>query len=155
MAAVGLTTLALFTTACSAKPDGEKKPNDVSGENKKADQAREHRKCLREHGLDVPEPKPEEEGQGVGVDGNGMSKEKLEKAMKACQSKAGGSGAGEEMSQADKDKAVKYARCMRKNGFNLPDPKFDDGSTEAMPALRGEQLKKFEKANKACASVQP
>ncbi|MEV4429519.1 hypothetical protein ACN9M0_39220 [Streptomyces sp. R-07] len=144
--------LALFATACSGSAPGGN-DGSVNEEGKKADQAFEHRKCLREHGLDVPEPKPGENGVGLTIGGDGMSKEKMEKAFKACASKAGGAGFGKEPTQADKDKALAYAKCMRENGFNMPDPKFDGGAQQAMPIPQGAQKEKFEKAAKACEGV--
>ncbi|MFG2642560.1 hypothetical protein ACGFYP_16525 [Streptomyces sp. NPDC048370] len=154
-AAASLAALCLLTTACTAdngKADGAGSES-VSDEGKKADQALEHRKCLREQGLDVPEPKPGEEGVGLTIGGDGMSKEKMEKAFKACQGK-GGAGMGKEPTQAEKDKMIKYAQCMRKNGFDMPDPTFGGGGmTAARPIPQGEEAKKFEKANKACESV--
>ncbi|XUM02262.1 hypothetical protein ACQ86F_01105 [Streptomyces venezuelae ATCC 10712] len=98
----------------------------------------------------MPEPKPGESGVGLTIGGDGMSKEKMEKAFKACASKAGGAGFGKEPTQADKDKALAYARCMRENGFNMPDPKFDGGAQQAMPIPQGAQKEKFDKAAKAC-----
>ncbi|MFJ9829204.1 hypothetical protein ACIRSU_33230 [Streptomyces sp. NPDC101160] len=150
--------LALLATACSGSGPAGKDGGGGSGseEGKKADQAFEHRKCLREHGLDVPEPKPGEKGVGLTIGGDGVSKEKMEQAFKACQSKAGdgaGSGFGKGPTQADKDKALAFARCMRENGFNMPDPKFDGGGMQAMPIPQGAEKQKFDKAAKACEGV--
>ncbi|MBK3555924.1 hypothetical protein JHN55_05090 [Streptomyces sp. MBT56] len=144
--------LALTATACSG--DGGTKGGGSASDSKKTkeDQALEHRKCLREQGLDIPEPKPGENGMGVTIDGGSMGKEKMEKAFKACEDKAVGGGP-KEMTQAEKDKAVAYARCMRQNGFDMPDPKFDGGAMQAAPALKSKDMKKFEKANKACESA--
>lgn len=144
---------ALLTAACSGSASGGGNDGGVSEEGKKADQAFEHRKCLREHGLDVPEPKPGEKGVGLTIGGDGMSKEKMEQAFKACQAKAGGAGFGKEPTQADKDKALAYARCMRENGFNMPDPKFEGGGQQALPIPQGAEKQKFEKAAKACEGV--
>ncbi|NED02432.1 hypothetical protein G3I55_12290 [Streptomyces sp. SID6648] len=145
--------LALTATACSGDGGGTKDGGSASDSKKtKEDQALEHRKCLREQGLDIPEPKPGENGMGVTIDGGSMGKEKMEKAFKACEDKAVGGGP-KEMTQAEKDKAVAYARCMRQNGFDMPDPKFDGGAMQAAPALKPKDMKKFEKANKACESA--
>ncbi|MEU2094826.1 hypothetical protein ABZ771_06775 [Streptomyces globisporus] len=145
--------LALTATACSGDGGGTKGGGSASDSKKtKEDQALEHRKCLREQGLDIPEPKPGENGMGVTIDGGSMGKEKMEKAFKACEGKAVGGGP-KEMTQAEKDKAVAYARCMRQNGFDMPDPKFDGGAMQAAPALKSKDMKKFEKANKACESA--
>ncbi|MFD8464303.1 hypothetical protein ACFV10_04175 [Streptomyces cyaneofuscatus] len=147
------TTVVLSATACSGDGGGTKSGGSSSGSKKtKEDQALEHRKCLREQGLDIPEPKPGENGMGVTIDGGSKSQKEMEKAFKACQDKAVGGGP-KELTQAEKDKMVAFARCMRKNGFDMPDPKFDGGMAQAMPALKGSEMKKFEKANKACESV--
>ncbi|MFF2698644.1 hypothetical protein ACFVUQ_09810 [Streptomyces cyaneofuscatus] len=147
------TTVVLSATACSGDGGGTKSDGSSSGSKKtKEDQALEHRKCLREQGLNIPEPKPGENGMGVTIDGGSKGKQEMEKAFKACQDKAVGGGP-KELSQAEKDKMVAFARCMRKNGFDMPDPKFDGGMAQAMPALKGSEMKKFEKANKACESV--
>ncbi|MFD3819674.1 hypothetical protein ACFWRZ_31815 [Streptomyces rubiginosohelvolus] len=145
--------LALTATACSGNGGGTKDGGSASDSKKtKEDQALEHRKCLREQGLDIPEPKPGENGMGVTIDGGSMGKEKMEKAFKACEDKAVGGGP-KELTQAEKDKMVAYARCMRQNGFDMPDPKFDGGAMQAAPALKQKDMKKFEKANKACESA--
>ncbi|MGW8486714.1 hypothetical protein [Streptomyces sp. NPDC055886] len=145
--------LTLTATACSGDGGGTKDGGSASDSKKtKEDQALEHRKCLREQGLDIPEPKPGENGMGVTIDGGSMGKEKMEKAFKACEDKAVGGGP-KELTQAEKDKAVAYARCMRQNGFDMPDPKFDGGAMQAAPALKSKDMKKFEKANKACESA--
>ncbi|MFD5200636.1 hypothetical protein ACFWM7_10890 [Streptomyces sp. NPDC058375] len=145
--------LALTATACSGDGGGTKDGGSASdGKKTKEDQALEHRKCLREQGLDIPEPKPGENGMGVTIDGGSMGKEKMEKAFKACEDKAVGGGP-KELTQAEKDKMVAYARCMRQNGFDMPDPKFDGGAMQAAPALKSKDMKKFEKANKACESA--
>ncbi|MGW9303104.1 hypothetical protein ACWHA3_20110 [Streptomyces cyaneofuscatus] len=147
------TTVVLSATACSGDGGGTKSGGSSSGSKKtEEDQALEHRKCLREQGLNIPEPKPGENGMGVTIDGGSKGKKEMEKAFKACQDKAVGGGP-KELSQAEKDKMVAFARCMRKNGFDMPDPKFDGGAMQAAPALKAEDMKKFEKADKACESV--
>ncbi|MFI6725256.1 hypothetical protein [Streptomyces atratus] len=149
--------VALSATACSGDGGGSGSGTKSAGsasDTKKTDedQALEHRKCLREQGLDVPEPKPGENSHGITVDGGGKSQKEMEKAFKACQDKAVGGGP-KELTQAEKDKAVAFARCMRKNGFDMPDPKFDGGGMQAAPAMKPKDMKKFEKANAACESV--
>jgi hypothetical protein len=144
--AAAFIALALSTAACSGSDTGKPKNTDVNGTATQADQAYEHRKCLREHGLAIPEPKP---GEGITLGDQGMSKEALEKAFQACRDKAG-AGRGKDMSQADKDKMLAYARCMREHGFNMPDPTFDGGAVAALPVPEGVEKQKFDTANKAC-----
>ncbi|MFC9029798.1 hypothetical protein [Streptomyces arboris] len=150
-------TVVLSATACSGDGGDETKDGGSASATKntektKEDQALEHRKCLREQGLKIPEPKTGQDGMGVTIDGGSKSQKEMEKAFKACQDKAVGGGP-KELTQAEKDKMVAFARCMRKNGFDMPDPKFEGGMAQAMPAMKPQEMKKFEKANKACESV--
>ncbi|WP_329590218.1 hypothetical protein OG298_18315 [Streptomyces sp. NBC_01005] len=146
------TAVVLSATACSGDGSGTKSSGTASGSKKTdEDQALEHRKCLREHGLDVAEPKPGEDSRGITIGNGGKSKTEMEKAFKACQDKAVGGGP-KELTQAQKDKMLAFARCMRKNGIDMPDPKFDGGMAQA-PAVQQKDMKKFEKANAACESA--
>ncbi|MFJ7490979.1 hypothetical protein ACIQZB_06925 [Streptomyces sp. NPDC097727] len=148
----------LSATACSGDGGGSgngsgTKSGGSASDNRKTDedQALEHRKCLREQGLDVPEPKPGENSHGITINGGGKSKKEMEKAFKACQDKSVG-GKPKEITQAQKDKMLAFARCMRKNGIDMPDPKFEGGMAQA-PAMEQKDMKKFEKANAACESA--
>ncbi|MGW1404540.1 hypothetical protein [Streptomyces sp. NPDC002403] len=142
----------LSATACSGDGSGTKSGKTASdGKKTEEDQALEHRKCLREQGLDIPEPKPGDNGHGITINGGGKSKQEMEKAIKACQDKAVGGGP-KELTQAEKDKMLAFARCMRENGFDMPDPKFEGGMAQA-PAMQQKDMKKFEKANAACESA--
>ncbi|MFE9398492.1 hypothetical protein [Streptomyces flavidovirens] len=157
--ASGFAVLALFASACSGGSGGTDSGSDGtsndSGTNagKASDDAAKHRKCLRDNGLDVPDPKPGQDERGMTISGDGMSKEAMEKALKACAGKGGPGSAGGGITQADKDKMIKHAQCMRENGYNMPDPKFDGGMAQAMPMPKGAEKEKFEKANKACESI--
>ncbi|MEV0528483.1 hypothetical protein AB0I66_34170 [Streptomyces sp. NPDC050439] len=149
--ATGIAALALLTGACSSGGDSGSQDKADGGKGKQADAAFKERECLRKHGLKVSEPKSGEDTRGITIGGD-MTKEKMEAAMKACTGKGGGmSGRGP--SQADKDKMLKYAQCMRKNGFNMPDPKFEGGAVEAQKVPKGAEAKKMEKAAKACKDI--
>ncbi|WP_409058305.1 hypothetical protein [Streptomyces sp. SYP-A7185] len=150
--ASGFAALALFAGACSfGDGDGGSRDKADGGKGKQADAAFKERECLRKHGLDVPEPKAGEDTRGITIGGD-LSKDKMEAAMKECTGKNGRPGGGS-VSQADKDKMLKYAQCMRKNGFDMPDPKFDGGAMEAQKMPEGAEAKKMEKAAKACKDI--
>ncbi|WP_407551568.1 hypothetical protein QOM21_18730 [Streptomyces sp. Pv4-95] len=144
--------LAIFATACSGGGAQESTGggSDANGKGKEADAAYRHRQCLRDHGVKVEEPKPGQDPRSMVVGGSKTDPEKMKKAFKEC--KDSGPGAGQDgPSQADKDKALEFARCMRENGFNMPDPKFGgDEMQKAMPIPKGAEKEKFEKANAAC-----
>lgn len=145
--------LALFAGGCSAGSDsGSDTKGDSAdgGKGADADKAFKERECLREQGLKVPEPKSGQDSRGITIGGD-MSKEKMQAAMEKCGLGGGSKGGG--VSQADKDKMLKYAQCMRKNGFDMPDPKFDGGAMQAQPMPKGAEAKKMEKAAEACKGI--
>lgn len=149
--ATGFAAFALFAGACSSGGGESSQDKADGGQGKQADAAFKERECLRKHGLEVPEPKAGEDTRGITIGGD-LSKEKMEAAMKECAGKNGRSGGGS-VSQADKDKMLKYARCMRENGFDMPDPKFDGGAMEAQKMPKGAEAKKMEKAAEACKDI--
>jgi hypothetical protein len=88
-------------------------------------------KCMREHGIDVPDPQRVGNG-GIKQTLNGRpgSEAKMKAAQDACQKymKIGGGKAPSAAEQAKaKDAMLAYAKCMRANGVDMPDPKFSSG----------------------------
>ncbi len=89
--------------------------------------------CMREHGIDIPDPQVDSEGriepQGEGVDPGRIDPKKLQDAMEACSDLLPQGLDLPEMSPEDqaklRDAVLKYARCMRENGVDVPDPTFD------------------------------
>ncbi|WP_419995906.1 hypothetical protein [Streptomyces boninensis] len=147
-AAAAISALALFTAACSSGGDS----NGDSAADKKRDAAADKAKqydCLRKKGVDIKEPKNNSDMLGIGA--GDLSQKEMAAAMKACGLDAGGPGGGKEMSQADKDKALAFAKCMRGEGLDFKDPKFDKGSTKAQPMPEGDEAK-FQAASKKCSA---
>lgn len=148
-----LTGLTLFVTACTGGAGGsdeksDKKENSSSqsggsggsGGGTDADNALKLRKCLRDNGVDAPDPKPGEDPRGMTV-GSGADPEAMKKAMEKCGMK--GPGSGGEISQAEKDNALAQAKCMRDNGFDMPDPEFNGGARSATNIPDGVDKDKF------------
>ncbi|MFZ3471030.1 hypothetical protein ACODT3_21470 [Streptomyces sp. 4.24] len=151
-----LTGLTLFVTACTGGLGGsdgtkdEKKDSagSAGGNGDKggsssgadADNALKMRKCLRDNGIDAPDPKPGEDPRGMTL-GAGEDQEALQKAMEKCGMK--GPGSGGEMSQAEKDKALAQAKCMRDNGFDMPDPEFNGNARTGFSLPEGADKDKF------------
>lgn len=141
-----LAAAALFLPACG---NSEKKPETVTNQD---DKALAYVKCMREHGVQMPDPKPGERGFAVG--GGGESQETIDAAMKACAKDMGGGQAGQGADQATLDMMVKYAQCMRANGWDMPDPTLSGGGVSAaMGPKNATEQAAFDKADKACAHV--
>jgi hypothetical protein len=118
-------------------------------------------KCMREHGVDMPDPKPGEGGR-ITLGGPGMGPEdqpKMEAAQKACQ-KILESVRPPEMSaekeQEFKEQALKFARCMREHGIDMPDPQFQGGGrmTQRMDDGIDPNSQRFRDATEACGRGQ-
>jgi hypothetical protein len=82
-------------------------------------------KCLREHGINVSTPTG-----GHQLTFNGTDPHAMEAAQNACR-RFRPSAATEKLSPAERaarqDAALKFARCMRSHGVNIPDPQLSTG----------------------------
>jgi hypothetical protein len=81
-------------------------------------------KCMREHGVDMPDPDPGTGAQGFAV--KGADAAKMEAAMAACKQYAPFGGKAPKLDQAEIERMRQHARCMRANGVpDFPDPGAD------------------------------
>jgi hypothetical protein len=129
---IATVTAALALGACGGSDDnGGSGASAKSQQDKAFEGALKFAKCMREHGIDVPDP------QRVGTGGikqtlNGRpgSEAKMKAAQTACQ-KYMQIGGGQAPSAAQKakvqDAMLAYAKCMRGHGVDMPDPKFSGG----------------------------
>lgn len=97
--------------------------------------------CLREHGANVPDPQVDANGNvrlgggggpgGGGGQGTGstIDRKALQDARKACGDPPRGAfGNFNPENQAQfQDAALKFAKCMRDQGVDMPDPDFSGG----------------------------
>ena len=114
-------------------------------------------KCMREHGVDVPDPKPGGNGMiqlapGTGP-GGGVDAETFDSAQQACAKYAedmGGPGVAG-LGEADKERMLKFARCMRDQGIDVPDPDFGEkGEVAVEVPLGSADDPDFQAAHEAC-----
>lgn len=124
-------------------------------------------KCLRDKGIDVAQPS----GGGVRVQINrkpgekgGLTPRKLQEATKECRDKTG--GGPPEPTEAQKtemrDQALKFAKCMRDHGVDMPDPQFEGGGAviSRAGAKNGgggidPESPAFQRAAEACEDLMP
>ena len=118
-------------------------------------------RCMREHGIDVPDP--DSSGRltirgplrvaGRAGRGSDAQRKKFDDAQKACQDKLGASGPrqlSEEDRAAMQDAMLAYARCMRGEGIDFPDPDFSGKAGGfVMKAGRADD-EKFKAADEKC-----
>jgi len=119
-------------------------------------------KCMRENGVDFPDPQPITGGPdagGVAVLIDPLSPG-FEVAAKACESKlpAMGTLADPVANQEWQDAMLKFAKCMRDEGIDFPDPQFDGSgamSGVSIGANVDPNSPAFEEAQKSCGSNLP
>jgi hypothetical protein len=119
----------LALAGCGGSNSGDGDGAKGAGKQDKAfEGALKFSKCMREHGIDMPDPQRVGKGGiklsgGKGLDFNDP---KVKAAQSACQ-KYMQIGGGETLDPAKRAKlqeaALNYARCMRAHGVDMPDPK--------------------------------
>jgi hypothetical protein len=123
-------------------------------------------KCMRDHGVDMPDPQFTDGGGGALVKVNGgasaADSETVEKAQQACQSimedVVGDIDAqlSPEEQERMKQQALDFAKCMRDHGVDMPDPQFGEGGRVSIQ-MGGKGMDpndpKFEDAQKACGAA--
>jgi hypothetical protein len=121
-------------------------------------------RCMREHGVEVPDP-DFSGGQGtvrIRVRGRGgdFGDAKFRAAEKACGRPFRGSGPplSEEKREELQEAMLAYAKCMREHGIDMPDPQFGEGGGMIVrrgPGGNGPDLdsEEFGDADKACRPI--
>lgn len=146
---------------------GGGKASSAGDKKKKADPQQaglDFARCMREHGVDVPDPRGTDGGMvligpGPGDGGAALGVEPpagFEEANKACRHFLEDliQNGGGVVDLKEQDRAVKFARCMREHGVDMPDPDFSKGGVQIQI---GEGFdpgsERFKAAQRACGSL--
>ncbi len=159
-----LAGLAGAVGGCGGTPEASGSGGGPDTENVADDKAElAFAKCMREKGFNISDP----DGSGriemrlEGKPGDGGPR-RVQEATKDCRKKTG--GGPREPTEAEKtemrDQALKFAKCMREHGVEMPDPDFDGGGAVVMSKKAGErgidpQSPVFRKAEQACQDEMP
>ena len=107
---------------------GSAGPNGGQDRAKLEQAALKHAECMRRQGIDVPDPKPGEggvilSGPGGTEDPGGQRRaaQKCERYLRSVPPPR----LSDEQKTEMRDGALKHARCMRSQGLDFPDPRFD------------------------------
>ena len=163
LAALAAATAAIGVAACGGEPASNASTADRQAAMRKA--MLDYARCMREHGVDMPDPQFSSEGGKAviqqGGPGSKATPEKVKAAEAACR-KYRDQVKPPEMSEADKEKfrkaALANARCMREHGIDFPDPKFDENGGAQIELRKGNidpNSERFKAAQKACESTMP
>ena len=148
-----LLALALAIGACGGGADSATSTTSPGGgDSTQADLARA--RCLRQHGINVPDPKVDANGrtewqlpEGVGPDDP-----KFKAANQACRQYRPNGGQAQRPTPQQQQEMVAFARCMRQHGIDMPDP-----TPEGTVDMRGVNPDdpKFKAAERACPGFRP
>jgi hypothetical protein len=104
--------------------------SEASGEDAQAnadDAALDYAKCMREHGVDVPDPKPGAGGFGIQIQSSDpQENDKFQEAQDACgEILQKAIPEGDRLDPAEmRDKLHEMTECLRDKGYDVPEPQF-------------------------------
>ena len=118
-------------------------------------------KCMREHGVDMPDPVVNADG-GMTVTigsegGKPIDQKTMQAADEACKHlmPARPDGGPTQMTPEQQDAMLDFAKCMREHGVDMPDPDFGSGGGPVMIGGDGIAFDSptFKAADEACRSI--
>jgi hypothetical protein len=134
-------------TAASATPSASATPTADLQE-----QGRKFAQCMREHGVPVEDPDPNG-GGGLNI-AAGTDKEKTKKAIEACRAHAPFLDR-KAANPDDVERLREFAKCMRDNGVDLPDPNPDGTFGTGAIGKVDRDDPRFKKAFEVCGEKFP
>jgi hypothetical protein len=148
----GVATLQSPDTAASSAPSASPSAS-LDPETARLEFAR----CMRDHGVDVPDPGAGG-GVAIAINGDSADAKKTQAAIEACQQFMGTPGDAPEVDQAMQDNMLAFSKCMREHGVDMPDPVFDGKGGVTVTAGVGDggmdpSSKTFQAAQEACKSI--
>ena len=115
-------------------------------------------KCMRQNGIDFPDPKPASNGAvGIVALPADFNSPKYQTADKACQSLLPNGGVVDPAAnQKFQDQMLAYAKCMRGQGIDFPDPQVSTGGSMNATELKVDpNSPAFKAADKVCGVNMP
>jgi hypothetical protein len=151
-------TFALLVGACAGNANTDRGVASLSDSNQPSaqqqnsdgktdeDKQREFARCMREHGVNVPDPAPGDTGIRL-EDGADPRDEKVQAAQEACKPLLPNGGEPQPMDEEQLEQAREHAKCMREHGIDMPDP---DPNKPGTRIPEGVDPEKAKAATEAC-----
>jgi hypothetical protein len=156
---VPLAVASLALAACGGGEDPDLSSADERGEMREA--ALDFAQCMRENGVDMPDPTA---GGGIRLQagpGSGNNPQTVERAQEECREHLEAIDPpeiSEEQQREFKEQALKFARCMREQGIDMPDPTFGEGGRVQQrigPGGINPEDPRFQEAEEECSQYRP
>jgi hypothetical protein len=142
--------------------DGDGAASGGAGGKDPQEAALEYARCMRQHGVDMPDPKADADGRlelRLGSPGRRPDPKRLEEAEKACGHLlgAGGDKARGRLDPEAEEAMLRFARCMREHGVDMPDPSGGGLVIRKEPGKGGidPESPTFRRAEDACKHLLP
>jgi hypothetical protein len=159
-----LLVLALAVAACGGgKPSGVASlggdkataTTRAGGDDRQA--ALAYARCMRQHGIDMPDPKFDAQGHMAiqNPPGVGPDDPRFKAADQACNRYLPNGGEPPKPNPQEQQQMLAFARCMRQHGVNVPDPKPGGGIDADAGAGVNPDSPKFKAAERACQQYEP
>jgi hypothetical protein len=117
----------------------------------KAEANRRFARCMREHGVDVPDPGPD---GNIQFDANAaQDRNQAVTAASACQQYLPNGGTLQNLSPEQLEQARAFAKCMREHGVDMPDPDPNTGVSAILNSGIDFNSPTFKAAADACKSL--
>ncbi len=153
LAVAAVAALTVLMSACSAPADTEAEQGlqTDTEETVYADWLRDFQKCLSSEGIDLNIDSGS--GGSIGIDTDDFDMEAFETAQNTCIDKVGEPPAqAGQMSDADQQEAAsEFTKCLRSEGYDVPDPDPSGGAQMLPTDVDQEVLDKCMSASNASA----
>jgi hypothetical protein len=161
-AAFVVALLALALSACApddapgvaSAGDGKEETQTEDGKSEELtaaeqdDMARKFASCMRDNGIDMPDPDTEGGLSVASGTAEAGSMEEMDAAFEACKEFMPNGGEAVKMTPEDLEAQREFAKCMRDQGMDMPDPDPNGGMIAAGSV--GDDIEAFEAALEAC-----
>jgi len=156
-----LLVLALAVAACgggdkgggvaSLGGDGKATATTAAGGSGRMQQALAYARCMRQHGIDVPDPQISGDMILQDLGDNDENDPKFKAANQACRQHQPGGDQAQRPDPQQQQRMLAFARCMRQHGINLPDPQISGNDiTQQLPRGLDPDDPKLRAAQQAC-----
>jgi hypothetical protein len=139
------------TATTTAKPSSKQEAQKA---------ALEFARCMRQHGIDMPDPQFNGNGITQGFTarrgGKGPDDPKFKAAQQACNKYLPNGGQPTKPNLQEQQQMLAFARCMRQHGIDVPDPGASGGiEVKGRPGTVNPDSPKFKAAEQACQQYEP
>jgi hypothetical protein len=117
-------------------------------------------RCMRQHGIDMPDPKFN--GNGISQEftarrgSNGPASPTFKAAQQACNKYLPNGGQPTKPNPQEQQQMLAFARCMRQHGIDVPDPGANGGiEVKGRPGTVNPDSPTFKAAERACQQYEP